>query len=356
MIFPKRKKAIIGLDIGSHSIKIAQITEIAGSRFLEKAGLKLIDPEMIVDGTIMDAGGISEAIRELLQEEEITTQDVTLSVSGHSVIVKKILLPFMSEDELEETIKWEAEQYIPFDINDVNIDYAIMNTTVDDSGGEQMSILLVAVKKEKLNEYTSVVMDCGLNPVIVDVDVFALENMYCNNYDISDNEIAAIINIGASVMNISILREGNFAFTRDISIGGLHYTEEIQKELGLNYEEAEAAKCNPQQAPGDTAETVKNIISNLNMEVVSEIIRSFDFFKTSSTEDQVSQIYLSGGGSKIIGLVPFLEEKLEIEVMKINPFAKITPVEGFNNPDRLKDYPEFLGVCVGLALRRLGDR
>ncbi|MCI0529122.1 MAG: pilus assembly protein PilM, partial [Nitrospira sp.] len=181
-------RPLVGLDIGSSTVKLIQMTETKKGYSLEKFGITPLDPELIVDGTVMDAGRVTDAIRQLVAEQKIKVKEVALSVSGHSVIVKKIQVPVMSEDELEESIKWEAEQYIPFDINDVNIDFHILGQAEGTENREQMSVVLVAVKKDKLNEYTALITEAGLAPVIVDVDAFTLENMYYANYDISRGE------------------------------------------------------------------------------------------------------------------------------------------------------------------------
>jgi type IV pilus assembly protein PilM len=331
------------------------MTETKKGYSLEKFGIVPLDPELIVDGTVMDAGRVTDAIRQLAGEQKIKVKDVALSVSGHSVIVKKIQVPVMSEDELEESIKWEAEQYIPFDINDVNIDFHILGQAEGAENREQMSVVLVAVKKDKLNEYTALITEAGLTPVIVDVDAFTLENMYCANYDIRQNETAALVNIGASVMNINIVKNGNFAFTRDISVGGNRYTETVQKELSLSYEEAEKAKKG-ESVEGVNPETLNAVIETVNGEVTSEIARSFDYFKTTSLQEKVDKAILSGGCSKIRGLVPFLTERLGVKVEMANPFNHVEISPKAFDVQYIRDVAPQVAVGVGLAIRRLGDR
>jgi len=197
-MFLQRAQPVIGLDIGSSAIKLLQLKSTKKGYILEKFGIKTIDPELIVDGAVMDAGRVIDALKELLREQAVKAKDVVISVSGHSVIVKKINVPPMTEEELEESIKWEAEQYIPFDINDVNIDFHILGTVEGQDGQPQMNVLLVAAKKDKLNEYISLVSDAGLTPRVVDVDAFAIENMYGVNYGVQESEVVALVNIGAS--------------------------------------------------------------------------------------------------------------------------------------------------------------
>jgi type IV pilus assembly protein PilM len=352
--FSKTKPAF-GLDIGSSMIKMVQLREHKSGWHLEKFGVKPLAPEMIVDGTVMDAGRVVELLRELVEEQKVKTKDVVLSVSGHSVIVKKISLPLMNEEELEESIKWEAEQYIPFDLNDVNIDFHVLGASEGGEGQAQMNVLLVAAKKDKLTEYTSLAQEAGLTPVVVDVDAFAVENMYGVNYDCPEGEIAALVNIGASVMNINIARGGTSAFTRDISIGGNRYTETIQKELGLSYEDAERAKRS-EPVDGVNPEALENVLNLVSGEVANEITRSIDYFKTTAAQENLDRVVLCGGSSKIKGIAPFLQEKLSVPVELANPFNRISFDKKAFDPEYLQEMAPLAAVGVGLAIRRAGDR
>lgn len=351
-----RPKSLIGLDIGSGAIKLVQLSKkkVGDGYILKHFGVRTLESELIVDGTIMDAEQVVSVVRELIEEQSIQETDVAFSVSGHSVIVKRIQLPLMSEDELDESINWEAEQYIPFDINDVNIDFHILDAT-DDEPRDQMDVLLVAVKKEKLTEYTGVVTEAGLNPVIVDVDAFTLENMFAVNYEIMDGEIVALVDIGASVMNINVIKGGAFAFTRDISIGGNRYTETIQRECNVSFEQAEQAKRG-ESVEGVDPEMLSSIINLMNDKIVSEVVRSFDYFKTTSNNEDISRILISGGGAKIPNLAARLEEKSGFPVEMVNPFKNIEIPEGLYDIDFIKEMAPLASVGVGLALREVGDR
>jgi type IV pilus assembly protein PilM len=359
MLFPfSRAKQLIGLDIGSSAIKLLQLDEAKSGYRLVRFGLKPLSPEMIVDGTVMDAGSVIETIKDLIKEQKVKVKDVAISVSGHSVIVKKITLPTMTEDELEESIKWEAEQYIPFDINDVNIDFHVLGTVDTKEAQAQLSVLLVAAKKDKLNDYMRLVTEAGLNPVVIDVDAFALENMYGVNYEIQEGEVVALINIGASVMNINILKSGSSVFTRDISIGGNRYTEAIQRDLGLSYEDAERAK-EGQQAEGVDREALTNIITTVNGEVLAEISRSFDYFKTTTAQEhqsRIDKIMVSGGVAKVNGFVSDLSGKLGVTTEIVNPFRKIEVNPKLFNVEFVQEMAPDAAVGVGLAIRRQGDR
>src|SRR4030043_1417046 len=205
----------------------------------------------------MDSVTNIDTIRDLFNTSRTKTKDVVTSVSGHSVIFKKISLPLMTEAELEESIQWEAERYIPFDINDVNIDFQIFGSTSENP--EVMDVVLVAAKKDIINDYVSVIMESGLNPVIIDIDSFALENMLAMNYEMEKDETVAIANVGASVTNINILRNNITSFTRDIFKGGNQITEEIQRQLHIDYEEAEKYKVGG-QVDGNAQSTIQNVL------------------------------------------------------------------------------------------------
>src|SRR5437899_10143219 len=242
-----------------------QLKESTGKLKVERFGMKPLPAEMIVDGSIMDGLGVVTAIKELATEQKLKNKNVALSISGTSVIVKKITLPPMPEEELDKQIKFEAEQYIPLDINDVYLDFHILSQEKQSSATQgEMEVLLVATKKDKLNDYANAVREAGLSPKVVEVDAFAMENMYCVNYETLPGELTALVNIGASVMNINILKGGVSAFTRDITIGGNRYTQRLQHDLTLSYEDAEAAKKG--QFRGIDEEDVNAVIATIDME------------------------------------------------------------------------------------------
>ncbi|MCC7201122.1 MAG: type IV pilus assembly protein PilM [Nitrospirae bacterium] len=353
-MFFRKKKAAIGIDIGSSSIKVIQLTESEGRYTLNKFGIAALAPEIIVDGTVMDSVRCIETLQNLIKEQDITIKDAVISVSGNSVIVKRVTLPQMSEDELAESIKWEAEQYIPFDINEVNMDFQILNTFTGADGKQQMNVLLAAVKKDKLTDYSSLIIEAGLTPVIVDIDSFAIENMYNANYDINENETVALINIGAGITNINILQGSMFAFTRDISIGGNRYTESIQKDLGLSFDDAEKIKKG-ETAEGPDTSDIDSIIENVSTEITSEITRSFGYFKATMGSENINKVLLSGGSSKIRNLNSFLQERLELPVEFINPFRMIDIPPSFDS-DYINSIAPLAAVAVGLGLRRLDNR
>ena len=349
-----RNKQLVGLDIGSSAIKVVQIKEVNGKYFLQKFGMKPLEPEVIVDGTVMDAGRVVTAIKELLTETNIKLKNAAISVSGHSVIVKKISLPPMADDELESEVKVAAEQYIPFDINEVNLDFHVLKPS-DQSDESQMSLLLVAAKKDKVNEMTELVRGAGLVPTVLDVDAFAVENMYDVNYESDSGDVVGLVNIGASVMNINILKDGNSLFTRDIAVGGSGYSEAIQRELGVTFEEAEAIKKS-YRATDSNAAAVAAVLDGVNAEVSSEIAKSIDYFKTTVAGGDLRKLVLSGGCAKVSGLADQLSERMGLPVELANPFLNIDVSGAGIDDDSLSDLAPMAAVGVGLALRTIGDR
>ncbi len=351
-----RNKQLLGLDIGSSAIKLVQMKEQKGKYVLQKFGMKPLEPEVIVDGTVMDAGRVVTAIKELVSELNTKVKNVAISVSGHSVIVKKITLPVMSDEELETEIKVAAEQYIPFDLNEVNLDYHVLNATEQaDDGQAQMSVLLVAAKKDKINELTELVRGAGLTPSVLDVDAFAVENMYGLNYDTGPDDIIALVNVGASVMNINILKGGSSLFTRDIAVGGSGYSEAIQRELGVSFDEAEGIKKKHDPLSAD-AETVTTVLDGVNAEIASEIAKSIDYFKTTVAAGEISKIVLSGGCAKVAGLANQLSDRMNIPVELANPFRNVDTSESGLDETELAALAPMAAVGVGLALRTIGDR
>ena len=350
------KGFLVGLDIGSGAIKVLQLKEMKGKYKVEKFGIKTLPTETIVDGAIMDGLGVVTAIKELANEQKLKNKNVALSISGTSVIVKTISVEPMSEADLENRIKFEAEQYIPFDINDVYLDYHILKEEEGSTEGQPgMSILLVASKKDKLNDYANAVREAGLIPMVVDVDAFAIENMYCVNYETSPGELTALVNIGASVMNINVLKGGVSAFTRDCTIGGNRYAERIQQDLSLTPDDAESAKRG--QLSGVNEAALGAAIEAVDFEVATEIGRSFDYFRTTSTtSDDISRIVLCGGCALVKSLPARISEQVGIETTVADPF-KTLDVSGLKmSPEELAAVAPSAGVVVGLALRREGDR
>lgn len=351
-----RGKNLVGLDIGSSAIKVVQIKESKRGLQLQNFGMAPLPPEAIVDGALMNSGAIVDTILDLYARTKIKNKDVAIGIAGHSVIIKKISLPSMTPEELEESIQWEAEQYIPFDINDVNIDVEILSPA--SGAGGQMDVLLVAAKKEVVNDYTAVVTEAGLNPAVVDVDSFAVQNQFERNYDIPRDESVVLINVGASITSINILSKGISSFTRDITMGGAQFTEEIQKQLNVSYEEAEALKLGGElgrESDSLVPQEVERVIVGVAENLAGEVQRSLDFYAATSAETSLSRIFLSGGTSKIPALGRILGQRTGLIVEVMNPFARIEFDEKAFHPEYMREVAPMAAVAVGLGLRRTDE-
>lgn len=351
MLFFKKKKEVIGIDIGSSSVKLVQLKAQKGAYRLLNAGIMPLPPEAIVDNTLMDSASIVGAIRNLAASLGIKARDVACSISGNSVIIRKITLPTMTTEELEDQIVWEAEQYIPFDINDVNLDFQILSP--DSIDPTKMSVLLVASKKDLINDYVAVFNEAGLQLSVVDVASFTIQNAFEINHDVDPDDVVALINIGASVMNINIVKSGITLFTRDVQMGGNLYSEEIQKQMGLSSSEAESMKLLANKA-GNNA--LLEVLDKVNETITQEIRRSLDFYNSTASDERITRIFLSGGCSKVYNLLEVINEKLGVPVEMINPFARITCNDKEFDPEYLAEIAPLMAVTVGLAIRRVGDK
>jgi type IV pilus assembly protein PilM len=318
-------------------------------------GTAKLPPEAIVQGAFLNSSAIVEAIQEAVETAGVKTKNVATAVSGHSVIVKKISLPAMTRDELEESIRWEAEQYIPFDINEVNLDFQILE------GGDaegQMDVLLVAAKKELIDDYVSVISEAGLNPAVVDVAAFAVSNAFEQTYETGSDDVVALVNIGSQVVNINILAQGVPAFTRDISTGGNVYTEEIQKALSVSFEEAERLKIGGsrgEESEEVVPQEVEQAMRGVTDTVLGEISRSLDFFSATAAESRIGRVYLSGGGSRVSGLDTAFHSRTSLPVERLDPVARLAHSAKIDS-EYLREVGPSLGVAVGLALRKVDDQ
>src|SRR3989442_3895108 len=287
-----KQRPIVGLDIGSSSIKSVELKSTKQGYELVSFGLEPLAQDTVVDGAIMDAPLVAGAIGTIFDPQEIKTRAVATAVSGHSVIVKPVNLPVMSDEQLYDRIQSEASQHIPFDISDVNLDYQLL-----DSAESQMDVLLVAVKKDKILNHTNVLAQAGKTPTVVDIDAFALQNCYEVNYDPDPSQTVALLNIGASVMNINIVRGGAPLFTRDVSVGGNQYTDALQKELDLSYEDAERLKRGD-TLPSVTDEQKQQILRSVSDILTLEIQKTFDFFRATASGENIQRIVVAGGPAR----------------------------------------------------------
>jgi type IV pilus assembly protein PilM len=344
-------KTIVGLDIGSSSIKAIELKKSKGELMVSHLGVEPLASDVVVDSMIVDSGHVSSAISKIFGLHNIKTKNVATSVSGHSVIVKPIKVSPMSEGDLADGITTEAAQHIPFDIADVNLDFEILNP---DGAGSQMDVLLVAVKKDKILNYTNVLSLAGKTPAVVDIDAFALQNCYEYNYQPHGDSTVALLNLGASVMNINIVKGTTPLFTRDVSVGGNQYTDSLQKELDLSFDDAESLKLG--RRVGTVSEDAKQpILQQVTEIIVLEIQKTFDFFRATASGAHIERIFVAGGSSKVPGLVEALRQEFSLPVEILNPFQRILPPVDPGENDILEQNPGQLAVAVGLALRSFED-
>ena len=352
--FFRKSKTVVGLDIGSSAVKAVELKAAGKGAYKVVAfASEPVPPDTIVDGAIVDGVAVADAIRRIFETKRFKAKDVVVSLSGNAVIVKKIALPVMSEAELDESIYWEAEQYIPFDIQDVNLDYQILPSTPGEGGKQTMDVLLVAAKRDKIAEYTGVIAQAGRAAVVVDIDAFAVQNCYEVNYGL-DGGVTVLLNVGASAINVNIIAGEQSLFTRDISMGGNAFTDAVQREFGLAFDVAEQAKKG-EPVDGVPFDDIRPVLKTMSESVVLEIQKTFDFFKATTSMDRIDRIVLCGGGSRVDGLAETLEERFGAPVEFLDPFKTVS-VDAARLGVPAADLAPTAAVAVGLALRTAGDR
>ena len=342
------KNSLVGLDIGSSSVKAVELQRKGGNLHLVNLGYENLQTDTIVDGQIMELNNVSDVISSIFNEHKIKTTRVAAGVSGHSVIVKNIVVPPMSEAELHESFSWHAEEHIPFDIADVNLDYHVTG-----SSNESVAVLMAACKSDKIANVKQAIQLAGKNPVVIDVDAFALQNCYEVNYRPAPGDVVALLNIGGATMNINILNGTRSVFARDASVGGNQYTSLLQKELGLTFEQAEAVKRGMPLPDGVEGRDIQPIIESVSDILALEIQKTMDFYRATAEdgESAIQKILFSGGGSKLPGLSDFLAKRFELPVEFFDPFKQIQVDARRFDPDYMREVVPEMVVAVGLALR-----
>jgi type IV pilus assembly protein PilM len=346
-------RELIGLDIGSSAIKLAHVKPVGVEFRVKKFGVFPLPPDAIVDGAIMDHVSVIEGIKTALRELKVKEKQIATSLSGHSVIIKKVVLPTTTPEELEESIQWEVEQYIPFDIKDVRIDFQVIGPLKEDPS--KMDVLLVAVKTDLVNDYVSVIKDAGLTPSIVDIDSIAAGNAFELCHPVSDEQVPMVVNVGASFMNINILHSGVPLFTRDVPMGGGMYTSEIQKQLAVSFDAADELKVGKKDA-GERAEKIAEIMRTVSNILSTEVQRSYNFFSATYPDRLVTKVYLTGGAAKSAFLKEMLSEKIGVDVELFDPFEGLMVEEGSVDRSLAAGYNTAATVSIGLALRNQEDR
>jgi type IV pilus assembly protein PilM len=344
-------KNLVGVDIGTTSIKVCEVREDRkGNRALVRFGFHPLPPQTIVDGHIMNAGAIVDGLDRLFHK--VKRRDVALRVSGHSVIIKKITMPVMTTAELAEQINWEAEQHIPFELADVQIDYQVVSRREDQG---QMDVLLVAAKKEEIGDLTNLALEAKLRPRVVDLDAFTVQNCYEMAYGPAPaDQTVVLLHVGASLTTLNILSQGTTAFTRDVVNGGNAITEEIQRQLGVSQEEAEAYKCGT--AAGMVPDEVPNIVRDVVETLAGEIQRSLDFYLATSGDREIHKVFVSGGTANVQALHEEIASRCQVDVVPLDPLLVAQPDPKTVDPVALQGRTSQAVVAYGLALRKERER
>jgi type IV pilus assembly protein PilM len=346
---------LVGVDIGTASIKVCQVKETRKGLGLVRLGYAPLGPQVIVDGQVMDSGAVVETLQKVFHDAKIRQKECALSVSGQSVIIRKITVPMMTEAELEEQIQWEAEQHIPFDIKDVHVDYQVLRRRAEAS---QMDLLLVAAKRDQIEEYAQLARNAKLKPLVCDIDAFTVQNLFEYSRTLPQDQTIALINVGASLSSLNIIANGVSAFTREIANGGNGITEEIQRTLNVPHDQAEAYKCGGSASADDPTragmvpQQVVQVIEAVSDTIAAEIQRSLDFFMATSGEGEISRIYVTGGSANLAALARAIERRARVSVETWSPVEKLTIEAKEVNPLLLQTRAAQLSVALGLSLRK----
>jgi len=341
-----RKKKVLGLDIGSSQTKIVELS--AGkSKKLLNFGISKVLPDAIVEGEIIDREAVLDSIRTLIETKGFSTKDVVLGIAGRDVIIKRITMDRMSEADTREQIKWEAEQYVPFDINEVTLDFDVVNPNF---GENQQEVILVAAKNELINNLTSLLKDLNLTPIIIDTTAFAVQHAYEHNYEVVPDEIVCLIHVGAGMMVINVTKGGSSLSARDVYYGVNAYISKLQKEVGFNYEDA-ANAAKGTVPVGVSQDSIQGVFESFASDLGTHIERSLQFLSTVTGEEKVSRMYLSGGASSIPNLLDYLKRRFGIPIEVLNPFKNILYDPNIFVPTGADVTGPILAQAVGLALR-----
>ena len=348
MIFGKKPKTLIGLDLGANSVKLVKLEEKDGSYSLDALGIKEISTDVIVEDEIKDRDTLIFHIQSLIDQVDTRTKDVAISIAGHGVITDKITMDKKTGDEAEQAILFEAEQRSPFDVEDVTVDYHIIST---DEQTQKMDVLLVAARNEFLKRYLDIFLDAGLNPVIVDTDAFAILNAYEINYEIDPQKIVALLNLGFDTTNIIFIKNGVYHSTRDVSNGVRSVYEAIMKEFRLNPDLALKTLKGEMEASIDQDMLKATVVTSAE-DLINGLEIAFSYFKASAGITDIDWMVLSGGGALVPSLPEYIQTKLNIPMEIGNPIRNIE-----YDPDLFREIePEkiapLLAVAVGLAARK----
>jgi type IV pilus assembly protein PilM len=345
-------KNLVGVDIGTSGVKVCQVRESRKGLGLVRLGFVPLGPQVIVDGQVMDQGAVIEALQRVFSEAKIRQKECAISVSGQAVIIRKITVPMMTEAELNEQIQWEAEQHIPFDIKDVQVDYQVLRRRPEAS---QMDLLLVAAKRDQIEDYAQLARNAKLKPVVCDIDSFTVQNLFEYSRGLPQDQTIVLINVGASLSSLNIVSNGASAFTREIANGGNVITEEIQRQLSVPFDQAEAYKCGGDPSGpsgGMVPQQVVQIIDAVTDSIAAEIQRSLDFYMATSGEGEISRIYVTGGTANLAALGAAVQRRARVPVEAWAPTEKIFVEAREVDTNMLQSRAAQLAVALGLSLRR----
>jgi len=345
--FLRKAADVFGLDIGSSTVKVVQLSGSGKSYRLSALGITSLGPDVITEGAIKDPPAVVDAIKDAVAKAGIKTTDTAIAIAGRELIIKKVQIPEVPDKELRGAIQLEAEHHIPFSIDEVFLDYQVVG-----HHDRNLDLILVAVKKSKVIEYVGVVEEAGLNPLIVDVDGFALGNQFELNHPGEDAEAVALIDIGASTMKTNVVRGAATIFARDIPFGGHRYTEAIAEHLRISRDRAEDAKLG--RASDVAWETLAPALEAVSRELSLEVQRTFDYFASTAESERIAKIVLAGGCAQLPGLDDYLSSSWGIPVELARPFERIDVPREY--ADAIAAAGPALAVAVGLGLRRPGDK
>ncbi len=346
-MFRRKSSDLVGLDIGSSSIKLVELKKNSSGYELASVAIEDLGQDTVVDGAIMDANAAASAIERIFAGQKTKSRKVAMAVSGHSVIVKRVSVPAANDEELHNALAYEAQQHVPFDLADVSLSYHVLGRSQTSNGTD---VIMVAAKQEKILNHTNVASQAGATPVVMDIDAFALQNAYELNYQPEPDHTSALLNIGASMMNINIVRGSVPLFTRDVTVGGNQYTHTLQKELDLSFEDAERLKLGKGGSP-EQSEARSEHLRTVSEIMLLEIQKTFDFFRQTAPAETIHEIVVAGGTAKTEGLKELLGAEFNVPVEIMDPFRKVTV-----NPDKfdsafVSEVAPRMSVAVGLALR-----
>ena len=355
MIGLRKQKTVVGLDIGSYAIKVVELKSTSKEdppQFeVQKIGYEQLPHDAIVDGMIIDTPAVVETIKMLFDSCKISNKKVAISISGNSVIIKKIALPAMETEELAESIIWEAKHNIPYPYEETCVDYARLKPSAE-GDGQNTDILLVAAKKDTISNYSTAVGQARKRLEAIEVDFFALQNCFEINYpDMFSNRTVALINLGANVTNVVIVENGTPQLFRDLALGGMLFAEEMSKELNISYEEAEKLL---KGIPSDNIDADKyDVVIDLNIEnIIADLEKTFSFYEAGERGNQsLDQILIGGGLSRIPGLAKKIEEKFQVGTELFNPFRRVNYDSEKIDSIFFEDMAPLFGVATGLATR-----